>query len=74
MLRCSDVGAELDAYLDGELEEARAREVAAHLEACPACADALAERRRVSLALKRLPAACRGRGLTWGTTTDDYGF
>jgi Putative zinc-finger len=57
MLRCSDVGAELDAYLDGELEVERASEVAVHLEGCPACADALAERRRVSLALKRLPAA-----------------
>ncbi len=56
MLRCSDISAELDAYLDGELEEERASEVAAHLEACPACADALAERRRVSLALKHLPA------------------
>ncbi len=55
MLRCKDLSAELDAYLDGELEEERAAEVAGHVEECAACREALDERRGVALAVKRLP-------------------
>jgi anti-sigma factor RsiW len=38
----------LDAFQDGELEEAAAREVERHLESCPACAEEMAEIREVS--------------------------
>ncbi len=37
---------DLDAYLDGELDEARARELAAHVESCEACRRELDELRR----------------------------
>jgi len=56
MLRCNDISGELDAYLDGELEEERAAGIASHLEDCPSCRRKLAERRSVALAVKRLPA------------------
>ena len=36
-MTCHDVEARLGAYLDGELSEAAASEVRAHLDACPAC-------------------------------------
>lgn len=44
-MTCRDVEALLGAYLDGELDAARAGEVGAHLEGCAACA-ALLERHR----------------------------
>jgi len=62
MSGCEEIRAELDAYLDGELDEARAAEVGRHIDGCPACADALAELRRVSLALRRLPAPAAPQG------------
>jgi hypothetical protein len=42
MKRCVDEGT-LQAYLDGELSQGAARETAAHVAACDACAAALAE-------------------------------
>ncbi len=56
MLRCNDISAELDAYLDGELEETRAGEIAAHIEGCRLCRELLDERRSIALAVRRLPA------------------
>ena len=54
-------GADLSAYLDGDLDLARREEVAAHLNACAACAAAVADLRGLSAAATaledRAPAA-----------------
>ena len=42
-MSCEPLAAELDAYLDGELEPERAAEIAAHVAGCSACARLLAE-------------------------------
>ncbi|GEM_PF-1540741 len=45
-MTCQNLHDLLDAYLDGELGEDRAREVDLHLASCPACRRALEEERR----------------------------
>lgn len=45
----------LDAYLDGELDEATNAQVAQHLDTCPACANLLAERYGLQTAIRQLP-------------------
>ena len=55
-MNCELVRADLDAYLDGELGEELAVGISGHLRECPVCRRDLAERRGVSLAVKRLPA------------------
>lgn len=42
-------------YLDGEMDQAERREFERHLDACPSCRRALAERRRVAEAAAGLP-------------------
>lgn len=37
-MRCHEVRKHLSAHLDGEVDEARSREIAAHLQSCEACA------------------------------------
>jgi len=56
---CEAIRAELDAYLDGELEEEQAAGVARHLAGCAECRRQLEERRAVAAAVRRLapPAA-----------------
>ena len=57
----------LHGYFDGELDAVRAAEFEAHLEACAACAQALAAQEELRLALgaadlyARAPAALRAR-------------
>jgi anti-sigma factor RsiW len=46
---------EMGAWLDGELSRGRAAEVRAHLEACAACSDHLAQLRLVSQEVRGLP-------------------
>jgi len=43
MKKCPSIQSDLAAFLSGELEEARRREIKAHLEACPDCGRSLAE-------------------------------
>lgn len=54
-MSCELMSAELDAYLDGELDAGRAAEMASHLAGCAACSKQLAERRAVAQAVQRLP-------------------
>lgn len=59
VLDCREVGRQLQAYLDGESDEARARLVALHLEECRRCgleAETYAEIKR-SLGQMSAPAA-----------------
>lgn len=57
----------LEPYLDGELDRADARELEAHIDACPACREALAELGRLRHAVRTeaprygAPAALRER-------------
>ena len=57
----------LEPYLDGELDRVDARELEAHIDACPACRDALAELGRLRHAIRTeapryaAPAALRER-------------
>ncbi|MBE6659984.1 MAG: hypothetical protein E7605_01090 [Ruminococcaceae bacterium] len=51
---CEWVSQHLDAYLDGELNQARADKVRAHLDVCPACAAQAEEGREI----RALIAAC----------------
>jgi len=53
---CEHVQERLSAWLDGELEAAARREVAAHLEACPGCRGELALLSRLDAALGTLEA------------------
>jgi anti-sigma factor RsiW len=53
---CEEMQALLNAYLDGELHGRRLREVEAHLAACAACRDELADMRRVSALLRAAPS------------------
>ena len=48
---------ELNAYIDGELDDAARSRVEAHLESCAACREAVDELRMVSRALQALPHA-----------------
>ncbi len=47
----------LDAYLDGELPGAKARQVEAHLSECPGCRALVEQRRSLSALLQDAPAA-----------------
>lgn len=51
---CEQVRERLSAWLDGELDAAERREVAAHLEACPGCRGELAVLSRLDAALGTL--------------------
>lgn len=44
---------DLDAFVDGEVSEPRAREIAAHVGACPSCRATLERNRRVDDAIRR---------------------
>lgn len=56
---CRAVGRRLQAYLDGEIDDRRRDEIAAHLDACRDCGLELATYHEVkaSLARERLPVA-----------------
>ena len=56
---CRAVGHRLQSYLDGELDDRRRDEIAAHLDACRACGLELSTYREVkeSLARERPPVA-----------------
>jgi anti-sigma factor RsiW len=51
-MTCAEARAWLDAYLDGELDVARAVEIERHLAECPDCAAMLASRRALGRALR----------------------
>lgn len=55
-LRCADVRTELSARLDGETDEATARLIDVHLQACPACRRHEAALQRARLAVRLQPA------------------
>lgn len=52
-LPCSEVGKLLQTYLDGELDELRARAVAGHLEDCVRCGMAAETYEQIKAALRR---------------------
>jgi hypothetical protein len=52
---CEHIRPLLSVYLDGELAPARQAEVAAHLDACPDCARALADFRALGQEIRALP-------------------
>ncbi|MFV0525558.1 MAG: anti-sigma factor family protein [Acidimicrobiales bacterium] len=54
-VRCSEVLGVLQSYLDGEADEAMARQVADHLRRCPPCDQELRAYRRIKVSL----FACR---------------
>jgi len=54
-VNCDHVHKVLDAYLDGELDEATDAQLAQHLASCPGCADLLAERKELRAAIRQLP-------------------
>ena len=55
MAECSDIQAELSAYLDGELTAQERSTLEAHLSACPQCRAALDELRSVATVMSELP-------------------
>jgi len=55
MAECSDIQAELSAYLDGELTAQERSTLEAHLSACPQCRAALEELRSVTSDMSDLP-------------------
>lgn len=55
-MRCEDFANRLEPWLDDELSTAEAAACETHLAACPQCAAALAERRRLRAALRELAA------------------
>lgn len=68
-MTCDDIRLLLHAYLDDELDAAQSAAVAAHLDACPACARRYGSHARVQAALRqpalyrRAPEALRERWL-----------
>ena len=54
-MNCDHAHKVLDAYLDDELDEATAAQLAQHLNTCPACAGVRAERDALRTALRLLP-------------------
>lgn len=83
MRTCENVGRSLQTYLDGEIDELRARKIARHLDTCLRCglaADTYMEikralrRRGASIprdALDRLRAFCGQLASNPGLTSDD---
>jgi anti-sigma factor RsiW len=55
---------DLSAYLDGEMDLHRARPLAAHVQACPACRERLEELRQTKAMLASLPRAAMPRSFT----------
>lgn len=58
MSRCSDYVEVLDVFLDGELAEAESAELAAHLDDCGGCREALERRERTRGELRQLASSC----------------
>lgn len=54
-MNCPDVDRVIDAYGDGELGTAEAADVCAHLDACPACRQRVAERAALSQLIRGIP-------------------
>jgi anti-sigma factor RsiW len=54
MLRPRHPGATLDAYVDGELDTAQQRDVAAHLDGCRGCTEAATTTVEIRRSLRRL--------------------
>ena len=54
-MRCHDVRAVIDAYVDGELGADEAANVARHLDTCSSCRRQLEERQALSALLRRMP-------------------
>jgi anti-sigma factor (TIGR02949 family) len=52
---CADVGRELDAYIDRELDPDRARAARAHLSGCAACSRRVAEREALGRLVRSAP-------------------
>jgi predicted anti-sigma-YlaC factor YlaD len=63
---CAEVRAQLEAFCDGELEEARAARLRGHLEGCPACRAHHAEAASLPARLAALPAPDPPTGLLPG--------
>jgi anti-sigma factor RsiW len=51
-MNCTDTMTLLPIYISGELDRARAAELAAHLECCPACAQEMASQREMDTLLR----------------------
>lgn len=69
-LRCKEVGRLLQSYLDGEIDELRARQVARHLEECRRCGMDAETYAEIKQALRRsaspLPEDALGRLRAFG--------
>ncbi len=55
-MNCRKATKKLSAYLDGELASSDASRVRAHVDACPRCASALEELRKLDATLDAVPA------------------
>jgi anti-sigma factor RsiW len=54
-MSCENFSADLSAWIDGELPDARAAEVAAHVAACAICTAEVGALRRADAALRAIP-------------------
>jgi hypothetical protein len=66
----AELNAELNAYLDGELERARRAQVEAHVQACAACAQDLAQLAQTRTALRAVPPLRAPRPFTLSLDSD----
>jgi len=64
MMMCDAWSEDLSAWIDGELDSRRAREIAQHLQACEGCRGALAGFQHVTLLMKAAPRPRASRHLT----------
>ncbi len=65
-MNCSQIAPLLSPYYDGELDSERRRQVRAHLQRCPTCAEALTQLELLSSAAQSLPEHEAPEGL-WET-------
>lgn len=61
-MNCEQIQAELDAFLDGEVEEGVSAEINRHVAGCPGCRRLLESHRAAALAVKGLPRAAAPQG------------
>lgn len=54
-MNCKDVRNQLEAWLDGELDETAGQRLQAHLEQCAGCAARVEQQRALSTLLRRAP-------------------
>ena len=68
-MQCHQISARLDAWADGELSDAEARQIAYHLDRCPTCRRRAEALRRVTALLDGLPGIPAPAGFADRTLT-----